>query len=117
MKKIIILSLVLFSLAGCGEKSEVTEKTSESEKSKLHMESVTSTMQSSSESSNDHSVVQTTTTQETKDEVSEIAFNELKSSIAYNKEFLTDDQKQELKEVHKENLTEKQFKELEELLK
>ncbi|MFR3687017.1 MAG: hypothetical protein ACLTXM_18510 [Enterococcus sp.] len=116
MKKIILITILLLGLTGCGTDS-ATSKTESSKKidsSTSHSSTVQSTKASLSETSKKKTEQTVSSTSEEKNADAE--FKELLSGIEYNKEYLTEEQVEELKETYKSSLNEEQYKELMKML-
>lgn len=113
MKKIIVIgSLCALSigLAGCEGTSTKESSTEDSKKiaSTLHSSSSKSVRQSTEKK---EQKVETTETSTADGTLSDAGFKELLSGIEYNKEYLTEDQIAELKDMHKADLTDEQYQE------
>lgn len=112
------LCLLLLGISGCQSQAKqtpstdqtqkVVQQTKESSKKQIKAEKEESTKEST--------VSNTSSTTAGKTTASEEAFKQLMSDVAYNKEYLTDDQKEELKVSQKEMLTEEQYKQFVALL-
>ncbi|MBU5359604.1 hypothetical protein KQI58_00780 [Enterococcus raffinosus] len=129
MKKVIIIGslwALLIGLAGCKTTSTKESSTEETKKvtaplrsssSKPERHSTENTSEQSAETPETSESVETPKTPETPEtsqsdgKLSDVGFKELLSGIKYNKEYLTEDQITELKELHKADLTEKQYQE------
>lgn len=115
MKKSILIGslLTLFiGLAGCEAGSTQKSSVEESEKVESTTRSLSSKPSKQSTNKTSEQIVETIETSETDGKLSDVGFKELLSGIEYNKEYLTEDQVAELKDMHKENLTDKQYQEL-----
>lgn len=121
MKKVILLTIFLLGLSGCGtnaatstSKTEASKKAdssiSQSSSVSATKESVSETKQSISETSKAAPEPSVSSTSEEKDPDAE--FKELVSGIKYNKEYLTEDEIAELKEMYKAELTKEQYQEV-----
>lgn len=122
MKKLLLLTTILLGLAGCGADSATskTDSTKQIESSTSQSSSIksiasTTTTKQSTEATTAQTKTKTSATASTsasEGKVSEADFKELLSGVEYNKDYLTEDQVAELKEMHKSDLTEKQYQEL-----
>ena len=120
MKKLLLLTTILLGLAGCGADSATsqTDSTKKIESSTSQFSSIksiastTTTKQSTEATTAQTKTSATASTSASEGKVSEADFKELLSGVEYNKDYLTEDQVAELKEMHKADLTEKQYQEL-----
>lgn len=116
MKKLLLLTTILLGLAGCGADSATskTDSTKQIESSTSQSSSIKSTASTTTtKQSTEATTAQTKTSTATSEgKVSEADFKELLSGVEYNKDYLTEDQVAELKEMHKADLTEKQYQDL-----
>jgi len=116
MKKLLLLTTILLGLAGCGtdtatSKTDSTKQIESRTSQSSSIKSIAST--TTTKQSTEATTTQTkTSTSASEGKVSEADFKELLSGIEYNKDYLTEDQVAELKEMHKADLTEKQYQEL-----
>lgn len=114
MKKIILIGSLLtlsIGLVGCDAGS--TKKSSMKESNKVENTPRSSSSVSSKQSTEKSSeqTVETTESSDNDGKLSDVGFKELLSCIEYNKEYLTEDQIAELKDMHKADLTDEQYQE------
>ncbi|MBO0411693.1 hypothetical protein JZO81_11525 [Enterococcus hulanensis] len=117
MKKLLLLTTILLGLAGCGtdsatSKTDSTKKIESSTSQSSSIKSTTTTKQSTEATTAQTKTSAAASTSASEGKVSEADFKELLSGVEYNKDYLTEDQVAELKEMHKSDLTEKQHQEL-----
>jgi len=117
MKKLLLLTTILLGLSGCGadsatSKTDSTKQIESSSSQSSSIKSTTTTKQSTEANTAQTKTSATASTSASEGKVSEADFKELLSGVEYNKDYLTEDQVAELKEMHKADLTEKQYQEL-----
>ncbi|MDT2662068.1 hypothetical protein P7E02_19465 [Enterococcus hulanensis] len=114
MKKLLLLTTILLGLSGCGADSATskTDSTKQIESSSSQSSSIKSTASTTTTKQSTEATTAQTKTSASEGKVSEADFKELLSGVEYNKDYLTEDQVAELKEMHKADLTEKQYQEL-----
>lgn len=112
MKKIVVsLSalILLLTLVGCGSKTEKAADVKESEKVETTSSSSSKeSIKQNIETSTQQSLLQTESSAPA-GQMAKAEFDELLSGIEYNKEYLTEDQVSEFKEMYKEEMSEEQY--------